>query len=521
MIPGSHYNVSCALCGISLFPPSLGDVQPPPAHPLSRSNVSNHNSGSWSTSLFKNPLTNSANPSPPLTPTHPTTHFPNVQVHVFRLAQQAPPSLPQQNQQKPTNYPLCASGWCLARLRTTCSLWAFIRTGVVDKVWEEEVPTIVPPPAERTPAPPLPPRRRSKIGSMTMGSLWGMASGALSKEKSPTKSDVASEKSLPNSPRPASSLLPAVNIKQSTASTAAPPPPLPKRSMERDARARTTSGLVPKEDDKARKEVSGNPDVAKDDVPDVPADNHIEPTNSQSSEVSQNTEANPAMPTASDVFSTPVEELESLPTVAERAISPSTIPLPDSRPSTPVHVIQNEENHAMKPSPTAGSVTATPPPLPRRAAARRPVPGPPPSQPQVHPDAPASNTESSTTPSGLDPSQTAPVQSTNVESAKVEDQPPPQPDVRTEEPTPRASSPVQIEQKDPTPDRPTPHHPPPPPPRHPQLNGKEKKDVVAAPSADAQPDPFVGDVTWEERTWKELVRLREDMFWARAGALRQ
>jgi len=31
---------------------------------------------------------------------------------------------------------------------------------------------------------------------------------------------------------------------------------------------------------------------------------------------------------------------------------------------------------------------------------------------------------------------------------------------------------------------------------------------------------WVGDATWEERTWKELVRLREEMFWARIGGVR-
>jgi hypothetical protein len=31
--------------------------------------------------------------------------------------------------------------------------------------------------------------------------------------------------------------------------------------------------------------------------------------------------------------------------------------------------------------------------------------------------------------------------------------------------------------------------------------------------------PYVGDGTWEERTWKELTRLREDMFWARMGGV--
>ncbi|TFY78833.1 hypothetical protein EWM64_g5179 [Hericium alpestre] len=33
-------------------------------------------------------------------------------------------------------------------------------------------------------------------------------------------------------------------------------------------------------------------------------------------------------------------------------------------------------------------------------------------------------------------------------------------------------------------------------------------------------EAYVGDATWEERTWKEVVRLREDMFWARVGGVR-
>ena len=31
---------------------------------------------------------------------------------------------------------------------------------------------------------------------------------------------------------------------------------------------------------------------------------------------------------------------------------------------------------------------------------------------------------------------------------------------------------------------------------------------------------YVGNGSWEEKTWKELVRLREDMFWARLGGYR-
>jgi len=40
---------------------------------------------------------------------------------------------------------------------------------------------------------------------------------------------------------------------------------------------------------------------------------------------------------------------------------------------------------------------------------------------------------------------------------------------------------------------------------------KEEKTRVA----------YVGDSTWEEKTWKEIVRLREDMFWARIGGVRE
>ena len=51
---------------------------------------------------------------------------------------------------------------------------------------------------------------------------------------------------------------------------------------------------------------------------------------------------------------------------------------------------------------------------------------------------------------------------------------------------------------------------------------KSAKQAGAEPEAesDAGPGPYVSDATWEERTWKEIVRLREDMFWARVGGLR-
>jgi hypothetical protein len=49
--------------------------------------------------------------------------------------------------------------------------------------------------------------------------------------------------------------------------------------------------------------------------------------------------------------------------------------------------------------------------------------------------------------------------------------------------------------------------------------GAGKSDKHAAePEFAPDGSAYVGDGTWEERTWKELTRLREDMFWARVGS---
>lgn len=60
------------------------------------------------------------------------------------------------------------------------------------------------------------------------------------------------------------------------------------------------------------------------------------------------------------------------------------------------------------------------------------------------------------------------------------------------------------------------------------LGGLEKHEDKASDDSDisAQEDGrdakevYVGEATWEERTWKEIVRLKEDMFWARVGGWR-
>ncbi|KAI0763418.1 hypothetical protein BD413DRAFT_616301 [Trametes elegans] len=43
--------------------------------------------------------------------------------------------------------------------------------------------------------------------------------------------------------------------------------------------------------------------------------------------------------------------------------------------------------------------------------------------------------------------------------------------------------------------------------------------AAAVEKDDDQSEAYVGEGTWEERTYRELVRLREEMFWARVGAV--
>jgi len=56
-----------------------------------------------------------------------------------------------------------------------------------------------------------------------------------------------------------------------------------------------------------------------------------------------------------------------------------------------------------------------------------------------------------------------------------------------------------------------------------RANGTVGDFTVAVPSQAGEggdSEAYVADTTWGEGTWKELVKLKEDMFWARIGGLR-
>ncbi|KAJ8469135.1 hypothetical protein ONZ51_g9190 [Trametes cubensis] len=233
-------------------------------------------SASWSTSLFKNvragdlglptPFAGNNRHSAQLSP---ASAEPPSQVYIFRL-EATSSGLPS------TIYPLCTTGWCLARLRTTCSLWAFVRTSIVEKIWDEppftdrpngtvkvtavngldkkhDGPNGVVAPAPAQDSKPILPPRRSKMG---LGSLWGSMQRSLSgtreveaRAKEPEKKEDTKPKLPPRDPSrktlpPAPPVHPSISAHAHTKSvgTVHPvPPPLPKRNRERDVKGASRS----------------------------------------------------------------------------------------------------------------------------------------------------------------------------------------------------------------------------------------------------------------------------------------
>ena len=632
MIPGSNTNILCALCGASIFQADIASharsTSRPPTHPLLRtSSAIGLNANSWSTNLFKKPLsystTNSAQNSPPHSPSHatPPSLIPQ-QVYIFRLASASsssnfgvamsvglpmassltgaasssqPPHHPSHPSPHPTQnrnvqstiYPLCTSGWCLARLRLTCSLWAFVRTGIIEKVWEEEVPVVPtstpsrsekPSGTEASPGkPPLPPRKRG---------LWGMASAFGERAASWGEGDKGRG-------TPEKEKLPSTSLSRMV------PPPLPKRAEGRRIQSATVSRtgspapVVPptsapavpedepkptvnghteehREEENPQGEVEnaedlrslapsdtifdGGPD-SKQSAPEhtipehpaistpfqleAPAGIKVLPSVSPMIEkrASQDSFASAASEITSDeVGIVPVSPLDkeveppipapeqSSALITHRPVTPPRV-APQTAPSTPAKIAGADKE---TPSRTDSPV---PPPLPRRAAARaRPTS-------IIPPAAPAP--ENRATSDGLkDVSQATPAaeNATSEALAPIQDAAKNSPDASEAAFSAPVASEEQAVVSTPTAN---------------DMSGSEKEftpkeelkksldisspaatihgDVIKSNDSEKSPSTieqglddeiYVGEATWEERTWKELVKFKEDMFWARVGGVR-
>lgn len=637
-IPGNHHtHVSCALCGAIIIdsPTSPSRSSFSPARPGVAGKAP------WSPALLKTSLVQTitsasfGHPSRPATPTTPVTAEPPSYVYIFRLENTSssglPVSLPKATSQQgtqarpPTIYPLCASGWCLARLRTTCSLWAYVRTNVVEKVWDEEAfapPSNVNSPralglttephATSTEEKPAAQPRPSRIG---IGALWGSMSRSLSNTRTksesgqsesaspkpkeePAKPEVTTQappvppRRLPPPPPrnlpPPPPRHPPLDAPVPVVATG-PPPPLPKRNRQRTASPvmhDSPSTMAPP-NEQAHSPAHDEP------VPAVPAADGV-PSEDEGLETSRPTlTSNPSED--AEAFTTPVEELSSHPEF-DRPTSPTSVPLPPTVPSTPVQESAElpahddaADRHATPPPAAAASGDkpplppraprpGAPPPLPRRAAARaRPnsmvadspetetaestaahetqCPNDEPAageshavenhdekadateeqeqeqeqasvpiiqepseendnedvdrseQPETEED-PAADAESSTVQDHVSTSaEHLPAISEAVselaESIQYVDSSK-EGSLRSLEEVPLANESEEAQQE--KPDLQT-------------VDASSEVEPLESISED-ESGMYVGSSTWEERTWKELVKLREEMFWARIGGLR-
>jgi hypothetical protein len=590
MIPGINTNITsicCALCGTLIISPA--DNQSSSATPtrslshplsLSRSWSGSNNSSSnlWTASnLFKNPLSySSTSPSPnnppskPQAPVKASTSPPSQTIHIFRVSLPAPPptqavsvpvSLPMfsstssstsqppphpikadhsrhssQTRSPSTVYPLCTNGWCLTRLRSTCSLWAFVRTGIVDKVWEEDVPvvptvqTVV---KEKQPTmdtgrkPPVPPRRRG---------LWGLASAFGERAASWSEGD--KDKVKENG-----KILPTPPTHPAVQNVTTTPPPLPKRSDSRRKVPPLVSSAGPQVNGSDAKETAA---VEKAEIQPI-----SESLSISTEQVVAQTEPEP------EPFLTPTEEVSlfvSAKSTPEKApadsASSSTVLVPESPPSAPTPASMPLSTSTVNGN--VRSASPAPPPLPRRAAAR----GPRPMTTWHTSQSPASNTEvalpdtetnvvasSTATDEAVDISTdgtataTAEVAPDGVQSIPEEEEEPasrvPEAgvvvaaagseagDVSSTSPLAPDGSVMPVHTSSVLPEDITKS----PPAVQPTPTVREENNGVVGESLDSKNagedgEVYVGDATWEERTWKEVVKLREDMFWARVGGLR-
>ncbi|CAK5274737.1 unnamed protein product [Mycena citricolor] len=500
-IPGvnsSNNNISCALCGTPIF--SNPELPPhyakPPTHP------SLHGNSGWSTSVIKKTLSYTgtssvsrpssehgapyppqiyifriATPLPPPQPMNPPTRTASPSPFLPSVSSRATPppaaaavaasslsnlsfnSLTQSAAPSTTIYPLCTSGWCLARLRTTCTLWSFVRTGIVERVWEEEVPNIPQTALEpnAAAAPPIPPRRKG---------LWGMATklGSWSGEKKVEEKPLPPTAVVPTSAPP----LPKRNEERRRSSLpVSSAPPLPARRVVEQPPAERVEVVEETVAEQAPVEQAPVEKASVEEVSVEQAPVEQAPMEQTAAEEPANPTVPPATEPAAEAAAAEQTEEPPAPVASLKRMSAHQIALPDSRPSTPMAETPAAETAVVESSGPAAQ-PAAPPPLPRRAAARRPVPAPPTTE-----SAPPAE------PADAPPKVAAvEVQSDIVAAEPVEAKP------TTEEPP--ASQPV--------------------------LNGDLARSESPLPEKEKEDDEeddevYVGDATWEERTWKELSDL--------------
>ena len=289
-------------------------------------------------------------------------------------------------------------------------MWAFIRTSIVERIWEEEPPATISPPvvsravastlvsasslssANGLVAPPVPPRKRG---------LWGLASAIGERAASWSESSSEKAKKLVATPenklppphpyrsqeRPDIST-PEAPVLASFTTPSTAPPPLPQRSEGR-IRNRVNStfdfALAVQDPNISASPVAGSasvpvllqpPSEIRSSFPVSEATTSRDQPTQSLLAVSTPTTETPTPPSTPPQTSTqsqarriPPQAAQRISTSFSRSSTPSNIPLPESRPETPVATNQPPSRAS---SPAFGTTNGMPPPIPRRAPTRAP-----------------------------------------------------------------------------------------------------------------------------------------------------
>ncbi|KAG2363670.1 hypothetical protein BDR07DRAFT_1403561 [Suillus spraguei] len=613
-------SISCALCGTAIVRVQSHEI--PPSHPLAsftRSRNSLTNGNLW----FKNPLSNSSSSHVG----HDADTEQPEQVYVFRLAPAAPApavvpaSLQLQTSSPSTStlpvsrspvhptgatrasftqvqqpYPLCTSNYCLLRLRSTCSLWAFVRTCIVERIWEEEpvIPKKKPiisdmngtentqesnkknpslagsgPAIPAGEKPPVPPRRRR---------LWEMASAlgeravswtenAKEKEKEKEKDEETDKKparKLPPAPTRPSILHPPAEAPHPHAEAPHPhaeaphppaesPPPLPRRS---EGRGHSIDSLIVVLNDTDKNTGSEAGTSGSRESFNTPVDEvsfarpfSVDLSSSQTISQPQAPALQPECPPSPHTIplpetpTSPVFRAASpLPRPRSRVASPAPLPSRVSSPiphrtGTPIALSRSRAGSPAPPrtgSPFSPSRAASPilngaPPVPRRAPARRAVPVPPTAlQTEAKEGIPMPSTEVSKDEASSKVDTPASMKEEHKPSLPREQKAVTGEDVV--EPSTTNASPDANINGYPYPEKTSVSTIVDPSSEANQTRRASEDSSTHGKSIDTSSmkrrssttdeEGYAGDATWEDRTWKEIVRLKEDMFWARVGGVR-
>lgn len=585
-------DIGCSLCGKPVFPniippsPAASHFGPPPLHPQRNSGSSSRFSlkpffNTTTTSPSSNPAAHSPASSPMASPNPntiaSTSNLPSV--YIFRIAKSTATGATEKEKEN-KSYPLCKTGWCLERLRATCELWRFVRTGIVQVVWLGDDGHIQPAPTteqavldapsqkENSPAaavndsgaerPDLPARKRSgwalgfKLaersnsgGGSSWAKGWGkstasatnsppvspkvekrdsVGAGSVGAEKESDAVVVSDEKEILGAPLELKSPLPGKDDEQSPGAEA-------DAAMEKEQ----VSGLLP-------------PDV------------QLSRTTSIISVDSTNKSEKFTTPTAEDAD--PLDQPAIASEGTEQKEDSQTVPeTPGSageggntaNPGTPTGPKSTEVN--------LNSPKPTPPPIPRRAAARNrasmiaagesgsgassPTGSAPPTPTVV--EASPIERKVEDTPEQADekmdadalemlrslreepePELDLPPVTTEEQVEEREGQPEPEPkpeqavDIKPAEPT--ISSPPVATTQSPAPAPPKQHIVPPPlPARHPKTPNMEsaprKEEKTFLPDTTKAQEGEEED--WESKTWKQVIKLKEAMWRTRVGVVEE